>query len=75
MYRDGDTPMGAGASMFEGGGQTFFHRGTNERWRGVFRKDDLALYDTKVEAMFSPTCAEWVAQGRLKAGEPRSTPD
>jgi aryl sulfotransferase len=75
MRRDADTLMGAGAAMFQGGGRTFFHRGTNERWRGVFREEDLALYEAKVEALFSLACARWVAQGRLKAGDPRSMID
>jgi aryl sulfotransferase len=75
MHRDGDILMGKVASMFQGGGRTFFHKGTNERWRGVFREDDLGLYDAKVEAMFSAACARWVAQGRLSAPDPRSTPD
>jgi aryl sulfotransferase len=73
MRRDADTLMGAGTAMFQGGGRTFFHQGTNERWRGVFREGDLAFYDAKVEAMFSPACARWVEQGSLKAGDPRST--
>ena len=75
MREVGDTLMGAGATMFQGGGWTFFHQGTNERWRGVFREDDLALYETKVQAMFPPSCALWVAQGRLDVYDPRSTPD
>ena len=45
----------------------FFHKGTNGRWRGVFREEDLALYDAKVAAEFSPACARWVAHGRRAA--------
>ncbi len=75
MRRDGDTLMGAGAAMFQGGGRTFFYKGTNERWRGVFREEDLTLYEAKAEAMFSHACARWVAQGRLEAGDPRSMID
>jgi aryl sulfotransferase len=75
MRRDGEALMGAAAAMFQGGSQTFFHKGTNERWQGVFREDDLTLYDAKVEAFFSPACAGWVARGRLEAGDPRSTRD
>jgi aryl sulfotransferase len=73
MRRDGETLMANVAGIFRDGSRRFFHKGTNERWRGIFREDDLALYDAKVEAMFSPACARWVAEGRLKAGDPRST--
>ena len=75
MRQSGDTLMGAGAAMFQGGGRRFFHKGTNDRWLGVFREEDLALYEAKVEALFSPACARWVARGRLEAGDPRSTLD
>jgi hypothetical protein len=73
MRRDGATLMGAINAMLQGGSDRFFHKGTNERWRRVFREEDLALYDAKVEAMFSPACARWVARGRLEAGDPRSS--
>ena len=43
MRRDGPTLMGSGAGQFRGGADRFFHRGTNERWRGVFQNEDLAL--------------------------------
>jgi aryl sulfotransferase len=75
MRRDGDTLMGSVASSFAGGSRRFFHRGTNERWRGVFRGEDLARYDAKVETMLSAACARWIASGRLAAGDPPSVPD
>jgi len=70
MRRDGEALMGGSASSFQGGAARFFHQGTNGRWRGVFREADLALYDAKVEAEFSPECARWVAQGRRAVQQP-----
>ena len=58
--------MGSSAAIFQGGAARFFHQGTNGRWRGVFHEEDLALYDAKVEAEFSPECARWVAEGRRR---------
>jgi aryl sulfotransferase len=75
MRRDGDALMGSVATSFEGGGGRFFHKGVNGRWRGVFRDEDLALYDAKIEAMLSTSCAPWIGSGRRAAGDPRSTPD
>ena len=64
MRRDGEVLMGSVAASFRGGAARFFHEGTNGRWRGVFREEDLALYDAKVEAELPPACARWVAQVR-----------
>ena len=68
MRRDGAVLMGSRAALFQGGAGRFFHKGTNERWRGIFREDDLLLYDAKVRAKLSPACARWVAHGRLATG-------
>ena len=75
MRRDGTALMGSRATSFRDGADHFFHKGTNERWRGVFRDEDLALYDAKAAAMLSPACAQWVAAGHLKAGDPRLAAD
>jgi aryl sulfotransferase len=64
MRRDGEVLMGAVAASFQGGAARFFHRGTSGRWRGVFRKEDLALYEAKVGATLSPACARWLAGSR-----------
>lgn len=68
MRRDGDVLMSTLADIFQGGSQRFFFKGSNERWHGVFREEDLALYDAKVRALLPPACAHWVAQGRLGSG-------
>ncbi len=70
MRRDGETLMGSVAASFQGSDR-FFHKGTNERWRYLFREEDLALYDAKVKANLSPACARWVASGQLSTGDPR----
>jgi aryl sulfotransferase len=67
MRRNGDALMGSVAGYFRGGGHRFFHKGTNGRWRGVFRGADLALYDAKLRAELPPTCARWLACGRSGA--------
>jgi aryl sulfotransferase len=71
MRRQGEALMGQGAGIFREGSQRFFFKGSNERWRGVAAEADLALYEAKTEAMFMPACARWVAEGRLRAGDPR----
>ena len=71
MRRDGDTLMANVATIFREGSKRFFFKGSNERWRGVVADEDLALYDTKAEAL-PLSCRRWIAHGRLEAGEPQS---
>jgi aryl sulfotransferase len=66
MRQDGEVLMGSVSTIFQDRAARFFHRGRHSRWRGVFREEDLALYDAKVEAELSPTCARWVAHGRSR---------
>ena len=73
MSRDGDTLLANLASTFQDGSRRFFFKGRNERWRGVFRDEDLAAYDAKVRLLLPLECARWVEQGRLQAGDPRFT--
>ena len=60
---------------FNGGHETFLYRGTNERWRGVLNDEDLARYEEKSAAALPPGLKAWLAQGRLKAGDPREMAD
>ena len=67
--------MGRRAGQFSSGADRFFHKGTNERWRGVFHNEDLSRYEAKAAAILSPACAQWLSAGRLKAGDPQLTAD
>jgi aryl sulfotransferase len=75
MRCDGATLMGAGASMFQGGAQHFFARGEVGRWHGVLGERELAQYEAKVRMALPPACARWLANGRLRAGDPATTTD
>ena len=56
--------------MIEGGLRTFFHKGTNGRWRNVLHADDLALYEATKARVLSPDCARWLENGGA-IGQPR----
>ena len=45
------------------GSNLFFNKGMNRRWEGVFKSEDLALYDAKVRTSFTPELAHWIAHG------------
>ena len=57
------------------GHQNFFYRGTNSRWRDVLTDADLDLHRRKVEAELSPSLIRWLTEGRLVAGDPRTSAD
>lgn len=75
MKKSADKLMPGAGMIFKGGGNTFLNKGTNNRWKGHVDPADLALYEAKVKAQFSPSLAAWVEHGRLKAGDPAELPD
>ena len=49
--------------FFEGGVKTFFHKGTNGRWRDVLTDQDLELYEDAKARVLEPDCARWLEAG------------
>jgi aryl sulfotransferase len=50
-------------SVFQGGGDTFIHKGTNGRWKDVLDDDEIALYEQAMAKTLSPDCARWLEEG------------
>lgn len=65
MKEQGAALLPQAGLVFDGGSTWFLNKGSNGRWRDVFRPDDLARYDAMVAANFSPDLAHWLANGRL----------
>jgi aryl sulfotransferase len=63
MQRDGDALLPHQVKVFRDGHRSFLNKGTAGRWRGLFRDDDLALYQAKLEASVTPECAQWLERG------------
>jgi aryl sulfotransferase len=55
MREEGDKLTPHVTSMFMGGAERFFNKGTNRRWEGVFSAESLALYQRKLAQDFLPT--------------------
>jgi len=70
MRDNGAKLMPRAALSWDKGHERFINKGTNERWRAVLTADDVAAYEARAARAFSPDLARWVAEGRLKAGEP-----
>lgn len=75
MKSNADALMPKAGNIWKGGGKTFLHKGTNGRWRDVCAAEDLASYEAKVAREFTPALANWVANGRIVAGDPRDASD
>jgi aryl sulfotransferase len=58
--------------FWHGGAKTFFHRGTNGRWRGVLGEDDCIRYEAMAEQRLGRTCARWLGAGRFAAERGRN---
>ena len=52
-----------GGALWEGGAPSFFHRGTNDRWRGVLEEADIRAYEARALEELGPDCAHWLATG------------
>ena len=61
--RDGAALLPHQVKVFRDGHRSFLNKGTGGRWRGVFRPEDLALYEAKLKAALAPECAEWLERG------------
>ena len=54
-----------GGAFWEGGAQTFVHKGNNGRWRDILTPEDSARYEAMVVAELGEECAHWLAMGQL----------
>ena len=55
------TPLGG--VFWDGGAQTFVHKGTNGRWRDTLSAEECAAYERRALAELGPDCAEWLRGG------------
>jgi aryl sulfotransferase len=51
--------------VFNGGGKTFIHKGTNGRWKDVLSAEEIARCDEVMAKKLTPDCAHWVKTGEM----------
>jgi len=56
-------------STFKEGASTFFHKGTNGRWRDVLSAEEVQMYEEKAAQVLTPECRAWLEQGRVALGD------
>lgn len=54
-----------GGAFWDGGSQTFIHKGTNGRWRQVLTPEESAVYERTAVESVGTECARWLATGKF----------
>lgn len=76
MKKQGAELMPNVTGMFDEGKDRFFNKGQNGRWKDVFTKEDLGVYDAKLAAVLPAACIRWLEGGNRASEDPRnSAPD
>lgn len=56
-----------GGILWDGGAETFIHKGSNGRWRDVLTADDCHRYEERATRELGAACASWLATGVPRA--------
>jgi aryl sulfotransferase len=54
-----------GGAFWQGGAETFIHKGTNGRWREILSAEQICQYEKRAMAELGAECAHWLASGEL----------
>ena len=65
MKKNAAKSVPLGGAFWDGGAQTFMHKGTNGRWRDTLTADDNQRYEARVVRELGEDCARWLATGKL----------
>jgi len=63
MKRNAAKSAPLGGVFWDGGAETFIHKGTNGRWRDTLTPEDCARYEAMARAELGEDCARWLANG------------
>ena len=66
MKRNAAQAAPLGGVFWDGGAETFIHKGTNGRWRDGLTADDRARYGARAHAEFGSEAAHWLATGQIR---------
>ncbi|MBU2580476.1 MAG: sulfotransferase domain-containing protein [Alphaproteobacteria bacterium] len=63
MKANAEPTVPLNGALWDGGAQTFIHKGTNGRWKDMLTEEDNRRYEAKAIEELGPECAEWLAYG------------
>jgi aryl sulfotransferase len=55
--------------MWDGGAETFVHKGTNGRWRDTLSAEQSADYEERAVAELGADCAQWLRTGSYASAQ------
>ena len=61
MKRNAAKSAPLGGVLWDGGAETFIHKGTNGRWRDVLSAGESVAYEAKAKELLGGDCARWLA--------------
>ncbi len=67
MKRHATRSVPLGGAFWDGGAETFVHKGTNGRWRDMLTPLDCARYERMALERLGEECARWLATGERDA--------
>ena len=67
MKRHATRSVPLGGAMWDGGAETFVHKGTNGRWRDTLTEADCRCYEETARRELGEDCARWLATGERGA--------
>ncbi len=65
MKRHGNLTAPLGGALWEGGSDSFLHKGENRRWADTLSAAEVAQYEARAVEELGEACAHWLANGRL----------
>jgi len=65
MKRNATQSVPLGGAFWDGGAETFIHRGVNGRWANTLTPEDCAEYEARAERELGAACARWLASGAM----------
>jgi aryl sulfotransferase len=68
MKANASDSVALGGVFWDGGAETFIHKGTNGRWRDVLTAEDYCRYKETAQRELGENCAHWLATGHSPEG-------
>jgi aryl sulfotransferase len=63
MKKNATQSVPLGGAFWDGGAETFIHKGVNGRWSDTLTAADCAEYEARALAELGVDCARWLANG------------
>jgi aryl sulfotransferase len=66
MKKNATRSVPLGGAFWDGGAETFIHRGVNGRWLDILNDDEISAYEQRARDELGADCAHWLKTGELQ---------